>query len=129
MPYDAVKAAEYASQHYDHDHPYGNKHCAHYVATALANGGGFPMLHVFGKGYAKDFGPSLISVGFHALVPNLPPEAGDVVVMNGTSQSEAGHMAIYNGGKWVSDFIQEGIYPGPSYRKERPSYVIYRYRP
>ena len=27
---------------------------------------------------------------------------------------------------WVSDFVQSGFWPGPAYRKEKPSYVIYR---
>lgn len=59
-----------------------------------------------------------------------------------------GHIAIYNGTQWVSDFkqkiyvlkgthnphhyqesdtpIQNSLYPGPGYRTENPPYMIYR---
>jgi len=62
------------------------------------------------------------------------PQKGDVAVMNParTSRIPAGHIAIYNGDQWVSDYVQKplyGIYPGSVYGKDRPSYKIYRMSP
>jgi hypothetical protein len=44
-------------------------------------------------------------------------------------------MAMYDGTQWISDFLQtdmhdgkEAFWPGKEYRKEQPSYVIYRHR-
>jgi hypothetical protein len=128
MPRDVAKAAVYATQNVDAANRFGHGQCAKYVEIALRDGGGFPMLHVGGTGDAKDFGPALMTAGF---LPLQPPGAalkvGDIVVMDGTSKSTAGHTAIYNGTNWVSDFVQDQIYPGPTYRKEKPSYVVYRY--
>jgi hypothetical protein len=57
-----------------------------------------------------------------------PP--ADVMVMqphNGGLQ--AGHVAGYDGQKWISDFVQTDFWAGPVYRNQipRPSYVVYRY--
>jgi hypothetical protein len=38
----------------------------------------------------------------------------------------AGHIAGYDGKSWVSDFVQADFWPGQAYRKEKPSYVVYR---
>jgi len=40
----------------------------------------------------------------------------------------SGHMAMFDGDLWVSDFEQlHGLYPGPGYRKIKPHFKIYRY--
>jgi hypothetical protein len=40
--------------------------------------------------------------------------------------SRAGHIAGYDGRKWISDFVQRDFWSGPGYRKQRPPYVVYR---
>ena len=55
-------------------------------------------------------------------------EAGDVVVIQPAMGHLHGHMAMYNGKIWISDFKQQnGLYPGEAYRKEKPVFKIYRY--
>ena len=54
-------------------------------------------------------------------------EKGDVVVIQGIPGHPHGHMAMYDGSIWISDFRQPDLYPGTAYRVARPSYKIYRY--
>ena len=105
--------------------------CAKYVRQALEAGGVYipnnPEL-------AKDYGPHLEKAGFHRLSPRPRPDydaqKGDVVVIQSHPEvSRAGHIAIFNGKHWVSDFVQEHdktIWPGPGYRKFKPDYEVYR---
>lgn len=84
---------------------------------------------LFQHNSAKDYGSSLKAAGFSQLTADngiyLP---GDVVVINGFAGNPHGHMALYNGTNWVSDFMQRDLYPGRSYRAHRPTYIIYRKR-
>jgi hypothetical protein len=68
---------------------------------------------------AKDYGMGLLALGFVPL-PGMCGgfEAGDVVIIEGFSGSTEGHMAMYDGQKWISDFAQNnyvgregGVYP------------------
>ena len=120
--------------------PFGVGYCARYVRHALSAAGVSPATWLES---AKDWGPSLVSVGFKEHAKNgylavgglfnacsiepFVPALGDVVVTQGTSRSADGHMAGYNGTAWVSDFVQRELWPGPSYRKEKPAYVVYRW--
>lgn len=55
------------------------------------------------------------------------PMAGDIVVIQSyTGGSVHGHIQMYNGTQWVSDFKQSGFWPGSGYRKNEPSYSIFR---
>lgn len=106
---------------------YGNKQCALYVRQALEHAGGRGPGNI---NHAKAWGPALLGMGFHEVVvpnpENFLPMKGDVAVIQGTSTSVSGHIQGYDGRNWISDFIQQGFWPGPAYRTERPSYVIYR---
>lgn len=54
--------------------------------------------------------------------------AGDVAIIQPIPGHPHGHMTMYNGSIWISDFKQyNGLYPGPSYRKHKPVFTIYRY--
>jgi len=89
---------------------------------------------------AKDYGPSLEKAGFEPVAnsstydPSAPvsnsiyhPQQGDVVVIQPYSGGKPhGHMQMYDGKKWTSDFTQRGFYPGSGYRQNRPPFVIYR---
>ena len=56
------------------------------------------------------------------------PQRGDVVVIQSIPGHPHGHMAMYDGEHWVSDFKQRTLYPGDSYRAYKPSYVVYRHQ-
>ena len=104
--------------------PFGQGICAKHVRIALeaagVNSAGHPVS-------AKAYGPFLQKVGF-AVVTATPyiPQLGDIGVIQGTSKSVHGHIAGYDGTRWVSDFVQKELYPGPSYRAEKPKIEIYR---
>lgn len=78
--------------------------------------------------HAKDYGPSLNGIGFHEVSSVGPFQAGDVAVIQPVKGSMDGHMCMFDGSIWISDFKQfRGLYPGPRYRNEKPSYKIYRH--
>ncbi len=117
--------------------PYGVGHCARYVREAIEAGG--LKISQAGSGSAKDYGPRLAQAGFVAQTGSDPPyQKGDVAVIDGFAQSAAegikkdhpdGHLAMYDGTQWISDFKQTGVlpYPGSDYEKAKPKIVIYRY--
>lgn len=100
--------------------------CAKYTRQAIEAGGVTLARH----NSAKDYGPSLEAVGFQAL--NYSPAAfkkGDVAIIDAFAGHPHGHMMMYDGTQWISDFKQRTFYPGAAYRKAQPSYTIYRYPP
>jgi hypothetical protein len=116
-----------AVKHIDaHGHTKSQGKCARYVREAIEAGGArIPLPRPV---YAKDYGPVLAKLGF-TKVPAVAysPQRGDIVVLQPPKGQIAGHIQMYNGSKWVSDFIQgTDIYPGPAYRKEQVSHEIYR---
>lgn len=102
--------------------------CAKWVRAALEAGGANTMGH---PGLAKDWGPTLIRLGFQA-IKVAKPEAflflkGDIMVMQPYDGGHpAGHIAGFDGQSWISDFVQRDFWAGPGYRTQRPSYVVYR---
>lgn len=100
--------------------------CAEYTRKAIEAGGVTLNRH----GSAKDYGPSLKAVGFIEL--NFSPAngyaKGDVAIINGFAGHPHGHMMMYDGSQWISDFKQRTFYPGPAYRKAQPTYTVYRFR-
>ena len=132
--------------------------CGHYVRNALQAGVplGEPAIpHV---PQAKNFGPTLVNLGFTAIYDSntsgtIPigytPQKGDVVVIQPYigDPNNAGHVTMYDGTHWVSDYkqrlyplhsgkgqeiynakaIMNSFYPNNNYRNKTPSYVIYRY--
>jgi type VI secretion system secreted protein VgrG len=101
--------------------------CAHFVRVAIEAGGvrlaGYPI-------DAKDYGPCLTAAGFSTVSANgYVPVKGDVIVIQPyPGGSPAGHIEMYDGVQWVSDYKQPGndIWPGSFYRKANPAYAIYR---
>ena len=90
--------------------------------------------------YAKDYGPTLIELGFeeipvtwnYEVVPSdeqYTPQIGDTRVWDtypGQSP-QAGHIDWYNGQNWVSDYRQNNKWwPGENYKTYHPHYKIYR---
>lgn len=107
----------------------GQGKCAKYVRLALqAAGAEIPQY----AGSGKNFGPVLLQLGFHEITVNNPDTfhfmRGDVMVMQPYAGGNPhGHVAGYDGSRWISDFIQTDFWAGPGYRAERPSHAVYRY--
>jgi hypothetical protein len=78
---------------------------------------------------AKDYGAFLSNAGFVSVpAADYTATKGDIVVLQPHKGGSAhGHIAMYDGAHWVSDFQQRDMWGGPGYRKHQPSYVIYRY--
>lgn len=99
--------------------------CARYVRGAVEAGG----VTLIRQLSAKDYGGSLTKVGFisqGALVAGF--RAGDIAVIQPIAGHPHGHICMYNGRHWVSDFKQlHGFYPSAGYRKHKAAYIIYRY--
>lgn len=114
----------------DHAKDKSIRRCAQKVREALEAGGVFIKNY---PGLAKEYGPYLEQAGFHKLSPRPQPDydaqKGDVVVIQNYEDGEAGHIAIFNGSHWVSDFLQlrnDSLWAGPGYREHKPSYEVYR---
>jgi hypothetical protein len=128
MSWDAFVAAEYLREH---ALPKSVKRCGEYTRKAIEAGGVTLVQHHS----AKDYGPSLTAVGFLAL-PNPPIGdyrlggryfVGDVAVIEAFEDHPHGHMQMYDGSSWISDFVQRDFWPGQAYRNTQPSFQIYRF--
>ena len=91
--------------------------CALYVRKALEAGGccmwGYPNA-------AKKYREFLPYLDFTEIdKENYHPEIGDIVVFNSTEGHPYGHIAIWNGQQWVSDFRQRSLYVANAYRKSK----------
>lgn len=102
-------------------------YCARFVRKALQEGGAkLPEPHPVD---AKDYGPHLEAAGMSkADKVEYTPEKGDVAVIQPYEKGKSGHIQMYDGTTWVSDYKQNPgwFYPGDAYRKKMPSYEIYR---
>ncbi|WP_288870504.1 hypothetical protein [uncultured Capnocytophaga sp.] len=96
--------------------------CAKYVRYGLESGG----INTSDRpNYACNYGPFLLRKGFNQINITDPndytPIKGDIVVFDtypGQSPDPAGHIQIYNGEKWVSDFVQRRFWPGTAYEND-----------
>lgn len=116
---------------------YGESKCARYVKKALIAGG--VSAKNSGIESAKNYGPWLLENNFKIVDSATTvrtggvftisgQQAGDVVVIQAAPHHVHGHMAMFNGTHWVSDFVQErGFYPAQIYRDQNIRYTLYRY--
>lgn len=108
---------------------FGHRRCGEYVRKALQAGGA--SFHGSYPHTGKEFGPTLEMLGFHQITVDDPAHfnflAGDVMVMEPHKGSTEGHVAGYDGKRWISDFVQTDFWAGPAYRREKPHYAVYRY--
>ena len=100
--------------------------CAKSIRLALEAGGIDTQIH---PRSAKNYGPYLLKWGFEPISSTgYTPVAGDIRVFQPyVGGSIYGHINMYNGSKWVSDFVENGFWPGPGYQKNQPEYKIYRW--
>jgi hypothetical protein len=78
------------------------------------------------SGDAGDYGPFLLRHGAQTVPQDsYVPQVGDVVVFDKTGQHPYGHIEMYDGQHWVSDFKQHSFSP---YRDaaSTPLFTIYR---
>jgi hypothetical protein len=78
------------------------------------------------SGNAADYGPFLLRHGAQVVaLDSYTPQVGDTVVFDKTTQHPNGHIEMYDGHHWVSDFMQHSFSP---YRDaaNTPSFTIYR---
>ncbi|WET40358.1 hypothetical protein [Citrobacter enshiensis] len=97
--------------------------CAEYTREAISAGG----VEIGHTNSAKDYGILLENAGFRAIGIGENLLTGDVVIIQPyPGGNRNGHMAIFDGTTWYSDFRQRDMWAGPGYRSAHPSYVIYR---
>lgn len=117
--YDNSKTVAYITKHKSLK---SRSMCAWYSMKAIRNGGCYYCYIYPGYAYNK----ILPKLGFEEIsTENYIPKAGDISVLPKNSNSCFGHIAIYNGSNWISDFKQDDIFPGKSY-KISGKYQIFR---
>jgi hypothetical protein len=79
---------------------------------------------------ASQYDSYLTSDGFTAVTQNIQdgytPQQGDVAVFQPVVGHDAGHIEMYSGSQWVSDFVQPGFYASTAYQTQKGSYTVYR---
>ena len=79
---------------------------------------------------AKEYDTFLPKLGFKSIpLTDYRPVKGDIIVIKppqNQSEHEHGHIAMYNGKKWISDFMQRDMYGGSIYRKNGTEYYLFR---
>lgn len=105
--------------------------CARYVVNAI-EAGGIQISRVLNNNpcgiSAFGYGPVLESCGFSPLPAEVAPQAGDVVIIQPIPGHVHGHVAMYDGQHWRSDFRQDGgMCPNEAYSVAQPAYTIYRH--
>ncbi|HBR7307440.1 TPA: hypothetical protein ACV5EY_001433 [Klebsiella aerogenes] len=106
-----------------HAHKQSHYECAKYIRQAIEAGG----IKLERTRDAKDYGPILLRAGFKEVPPGSTILRGDVAVIQPyAGGNPSGHMTMYDGKQWISDFTQRSMYPGPSYRRLQPAFKVYR---
>lgn len=94
-----------AAVSYLRSHALGHSHseCARFTRLAIQAGGvKVPNTH-----FAKDYGVGLLRAGFREVPPWSTLISGDVAVIQPYAGGNGiGHMTMYDGTQWISDFVQ-----------------------
>ncbi|MDN4235656.1 NlpC/P60 family protein, partial [Citrobacter freundii] len=110
MSWNKTTAVNHAKSHAG-SHSQGR--CAEFTRKAIQSGG----ISLGNTYHAKDYGPLLKNAGFSPIGTFEQPRAGDVVVIQPyEGGNPSGHMAIFDGQAWYSDFRQRDMWAGPGYR-------------
>lgn len=120
--YDIDKAVSHAEKHHCQK---SHSCCAWFVMRAMQSGG-CPMIILPAWAYRKAlpfYGYQEVASGMGNQMNGFHPQKGDVVVFENGKQNIWGHIAIYTGNCWISDFKQKKMNP---YRKPVP-YKIFRH--
>lgn len=86
--------------------------CAYFVRMALNAAG------IQGGGNAKEYATNgrLESQGFRRIPNSAPSMAGDIKVFTAVPGHPYGHICMYDGTQWISDFVQRSPYAAQAYR-------------
>lgn len=96
--------------------------CARYVREAL-EAAGFKVKRGIGSAYMYAEG-ELERLGFTPLDPNTPPIPGDIMTIGRSQRHVHGHICIFDGNHWYSDFKQNRASP---YRDKLGKEILWRY--
>lgn len=98
-------------------------YCAKFVREGLQQAG----YDLKTMGDAKNYNNgALTDAGFSKIDSGSAPQKGDVMVMPAQGGHGAGHMQMYNGQQWVSDFKQNSKNPWNDVATENLQYTMYR---
>ena len=98
-------------------------YCARAVRQALEAGG---LSTDNRPAAATDYDDYLPTLGFIQVdIANYVPQIGDIVVHEALEGHPYGHIAMFDGNDWISDFIQRDMFGGNAYR-ENQDYTIWR---
>lgn len=103
-------AAEYATKHANTK---SKGLCGYYVRLSI-EAGGCPTF--FFPRSASEYVSFLPDLGFTKIDASQKRFKGDIVVFNAVEGHPFGHIAIWNGKQWISDFKQRGIIVNQAYR-------------
>ena len=98
--------------------------CALYVRRAMIAGG----IPLYQGGNAWSYKYLLPVIGFENVNENEDLMVGDIVVFQPIGGRKFGHIAIWNGKQWVSDFKQRSIIVHSDYRSQDCEYAVFRMR-
>lgn len=95
--------------------------CAWFVMRAM-NKGGCPIgiLPAYAYRYVLPW------YGFTEISKDSPLRKGDIIVFPHVKHHIYGHIAMWTGDQWISDFKQKSMYPATGYLKSK--YKIFRYK-
>lgn len=96
--------------------------CAKYVANAL-EAGGFTFTRQ-ASAYLYRTNGILTKMGYREIGKQSSYAKGDITVTDRNSYHADGHIAMWSGSQWVSDFFQNSEYV---YSKNQPPVYYYRY--
>ena len=97
-----------------HAETHSKKRCARYVRLAIKAGG----CPTFGQPpSACDYDLFLPDLGFEQVdASGYVPRRGDIVVFSAIKGHKHGHICMYDGKRWVSDFKQRSMFSAEAYR-------------
>lgn len=113
------QAAEYATENAEKK---SVGMCALYVRKAI-NAGGIPL---WSCGSAWRYNKVLTMLNFREVAVNEERKVGDIVVFQPIGGRKHGHIAIWNGRQWVSDFKQRNFIVHSDYTTEDAQWAIFR---
>jgi len=108
-----------------HAHLHSTHHCAASVRQAM-EAAGIQTQDRPPSGDAGDYGPFLLRHGAQVIASDsYEPKAGDIAVFDRSEDHPAGHIQVFDGQHWVSDFVQHTFSP---YRDQEstPPVTVYR---
>jgi hypothetical protein len=123
VKYDIDKAVAYLEANL---FPTSQGACAKHVRLAILAGG----VSIYPNPVpAKEYGPYLTKHGFVEISQeNYAPKKGDIsVIQPYIGGKPYGHMTMYGGKIWLSDFAQNDMWSGRGYREHKPPYRLYRW--